>query len=62
MSAMYKYHMNMWADASWYAPASRSAQTTAAHTEILDTAIEAVSFLSLGVWGAVRVIGPQAQS
>ena len=69
MKAMYKRNMNMFADASWYAPACQSAQcksAAAAHALILDTAVDAVSFLSLAVrislLGLVRIILRKAQS
>lgn len=61
MTAMYRSSMNMFADASCFAAACQSA---CAH--ILDTAIEAVSFLSLAVrisiLALVRIILPNRQS
>ena len=68
MKAMYKRNMSMCADASWYAPVCQSAQCTSAstHALILDTAVDAVSFLSLAVrislLGLVRIILPNRQS
>ena len=67
MTAMYQKRMNMFTDASWYAPACQSAQSACtAHSLILDTAAVAVSFLSLAVriclLGLVRIILPHRQS
>ena len=68
MKAMYKRNMNMYADASWYAPVCQSAQCASAstHALILDTAIDAVSFLFLTLrvhlLGLVRIILPDRQS
>ena len=68
MKAMYKRNMSMCADASWYAPVCQSAQCTSVstHALILDTAVDAVSFLSLAVriclLGLVRIILPNRQS
>ena len=68
MKAMYKRNMSMCADASWYAPVCQSAQCTSASTRalILDTAVGAVSFLSLALrvrlLGLVRIILPDRQS
>ena len=68
MKTMYKRNMNMAADASWCAPVCQSAQCTSAATHglILDTAVDAVSFLSLAVrvclLGMVRIILPDRQS
>ena len=67
MKAMYKRNMTMRADASWYAPVCQSAQCAAAsHALILDTAVDAVSFLFLAVrislMGLVRIILPNRQS
>ncbi len=65
MNAMYKRAMNMFADASCYAPANQSASNTA-RTLLLDTAVVAVSFLSMAVrisiLGLVRIILPNRQS
>ena len=68
MNAMYKRAMNMFADASSYAPANQSA-CSASHTACalrLDTAIVAVSFLSLAVRISIlrlaRIILPNRQS
>ena len=69
MNAMYKRAMNMFADASSYAPANQSACSAASHTARalrLDTAIVAVSFLSLAVRISIlrlaRIILPNRQS
>ena len=68
MKAMYKRNMSMCADASWYAPVCQSAQSASVYTHglILDTAVDAVSFLSLAVriclLGLVRIILPNRQS
>ena len=68
MKAMYKRNMSVCADASWYAPVCQYAQCTSASTHglILDTAVDAVSFLSLavriGLLGLVRVILLNRQS
>ena len=69
MKAMYKRNMSMCADASWYAPVCQSAQcksAAAAHALILDTAVDAVYFLSLAVrislLDLVRIILPGRQS
>ena len=63
MTKKYMFVMNMSADASWYAPACQSAFTKSAHSLILDTAVGAVSFLSLavriGLHGLVRMILPK---
>ena len=65
MTAMYRSSMNMFADASCFAPAYQSASNTA-HTLLLDTAAVAVSFLSLivriSILGLVRIILPNRQS
>jgi len=61
MKTMYKRNMNMFADASCCAPVCQSARAL-----ILDTAVDAVSFLSLAVrislLGLVRIILRKAQS
>ena len=68
MKAMYKRNMSMCADASWYAPVCQSAQCTSAstHALILDTAVDAVSFLLLTLrvrlQRLVRIILPDRQS
>lgn len=68
MNAMYKRAMNMFADASCYAPADQSACSASytARTLRLDTAAVAVSFLSLAVRISIlrlaRIILPNRQS
>ncbi len=68
MTAMYRSSMNMFADASCFAPACQSAQSASytARTLLLDTAAVAVSFLSLivriSILGLVRIILPNRQS
>lgn len=65
MTAMYQSSMNMFADASCFAPANQSASNTARNL-IVDTAVVAVSFLSLAVrisiLALVRIILPNRQS
>ncbi len=65
MYAMYQPCMNTSADA-WCAPVCQSARTSMAHTAILDTAVQAVSVLILGLVRLlavlVRIIIPQRQS
>ena len=68
MKAMYKRNMSMCADASWYALVCQSAQCTSAATHglLLDTAVDAVSFLLLALRVClrhlVRIILPGRQS